>query len=115
MPTLVASARSAHSNTYFDRYIADYNGDLVNVPGVDEQIRSFVANGTDEFDFSKTVAAVFIGTNDINFITNALQYNPPTENLTEGRTIADEARCVTERVTQLYKVGFRRIVMFKNM
>lgn len=87
----------------------------MNVPGVDEQIQSFVTNGTDRFDFSKTVAAVFIGTNDINFITNALQYNPPTENLTEGRTIADEAKCVNERVTQLYKVGFRRIVVFKNM
>lgn len=101
-----AVAGATCSNSLFNRTI---------LPAVDQQIQQFASRNGSSQDFSNTVAAVFIGTNDVSFFVNEFQYNPPTSILAPGRSIEDAAQCVADRVQQLYEVGFRRIVVLNNI
>ncbi|KAF8523199.1 hypothetical protein JB92DRAFT_3110169 [Gautieria morchelliformis] len=102
------------NNTDFPRtHQGSFNGTVVD-PDVSSQIEKYVAlNDPSMKDPEQTVAAIFIGTNDLGFFLQVFRDNETTDILPQGVQITNEADCVVKQVQSLYQLGLRRFLVFQ--
>jgi len=64
---------------------------------------------------AETVAAIFIGTNDLGFFLQVFRNNKTSDILPPGVDITNEADCVIKQVQTLYNNGLRRFLVFETI
>ncbi|KIJ54407.1 carbohydrate esterase family 16 protein [Sphaerobolus stellatus SS14] len=104
------------NNTDFPRtHQQSFNGTVVD-PDVTSQIQMYLDLKDPSIRTpATTVAAIFIGTNDLGFFLQVFR-NPNTADiLPPGVQITNEANCVVQQVQTLYNHGLRRFLIFETI
>lgn len=105
-------ARSAAtcSENLFGRTESLYNGSVINIPAVQDQIPKFQAYVGNNFKPESTVAIIFIGTNDATDASAKLLGNiGALQDYAQA-----EAQCVSDRVVQLAAGGVKRFIIINQ-
>ncbi|KAF8582813.1 carbohydrate esterase family 16 protein [Ramaria rubella] len=104
------------NNTDFPRtHQGSFNGTVVD-PDVTSQIQQYIALKDPSIKTpDETVAAIFIGTNDLGFFLQIFRNNETSDILPPGVQITDEANCVVKQVQTLYSHGLRRFLIFQTI